>query len=266
MEELFEATKHVYDEFKSSAHQVSAAYHEMGKTYTGNPDDLYEEEKEAIKDLWSNVYEKFNEEYHLYMTNNTYFYGCAFSVYENLYDERLRVFLENTIETNEIDFIELELKEDKKPYNEYWLDEKAKLNIISAVRKRNELLTNKALGYGYEIKNNKLSSVNELSRSLESKYQEEPEPGEYSLQQKIILLDKLGILKHLRTLAPFKQNRNALSGLVGRLVGEKQNTVEPVIRALDLGDKSRSAHPSCNEKNELKVDVYLASLGIEKSE
>lgn len=266
MEELFEVTKHVYDEFKSSAYHVSAAYDEMGKTYTGNPDDLYEKEEREIKDLWTAVYEKFNEEYQLYKTNKIYFYGCAFSVYEKLYDDRLRFFLENTIETNEIDFIELELKEDKKPYNEYWLDEKAKLNILSAVRKRNEFLTNKASRHGYEIKNNKLSSVNELSQSLESKYQEDAEPGEYSLQQKIILLDKLGIINYMRELEPFKHNRSALSGLVGRLVGKKQNTVEPVIRALDLGDKNQPTHPCCNEKNELKVDVYLAFLGIEKSE
>lgn len=255
MEELFKVTKHVYDEYKSSAYHVSAAYNEMGKAYTGNPDDLYEKEEREIKDLWTTVSKKFNAEYRLYRIKKIYFYGCPFNVYRELYKGRLGSFLQNIHGAGEIDFIELELKEEEKPFYDYLLNEKAKREVYIAIQNRIDFLKQRAFEIGFKINEN----------GTRERLPQEPikllDFSDSNIPTKITYLYELGVLEMLQ-----KKNKkgsiNKLAELLSGVIGEKATTIQsyinPILAPTDV-EQSKSAIN--NEKIE-KVKFVIQELGF----
>jgi hypothetical protein len=263
MEELFEATKHVYDEFKSSANQVSAAYGEMWKTYTGNPDDLDEDEKKEINELRGTVYKKFNAEYRLYRIKKICFYGCAFNIYRELYKERLESFLQSIDGASEIDFIEIELKEDEKPYNEFWLDKNTKEQISIAIKRREEFLLDKAIGYDYKYIDKKLIYSPEGFNENELNLLEDHEIGLFSINQKVIALHKAGVLDYLRKQEPFNTNTNAIARLLAKITGDNISSINKAITPVLKQSTSSRNNPYNNEENENRVNSFFSNIGYE---
>ena len=255
MEELFEVTKHAYDNFLDEVSPICDYYKHLENTFTGNPDNLYEEEKEAIRNLWIPVYNKFNAEYRLYRIKKIYFYGCAFSVYRSLYEERLETFIKNTSEASEIDFIELELKEEEKPFSDYLLNEKAKREVYIAIQNRIDFIKQRAFEIGFKIHEN----------GTRERLPQEPikllDFSDSNIPTKITYLYELGILEMLQ-----KKNKkgsiNKLAELLSGVIGEKATTIQsyinPILAPTDV-EQSKSAIN--NEKIE-KVKFVIQELGF----
>jgi hypothetical protein len=255
MEELFEVTKHAYDNFLDEVSPVCDYYRHLEDTNIGDPDSFYEEEKEAIRDLWIPVHNKFNAEYRLYRIKKIYFYGCAFSVYRALYEERLETFIKNTSEASEIDFIELELKEEEKPFYDYLLNEKAKREVYIAIQNRIDFLKQRAFEIGFKINEN----------GTRERLPQEPiellDFSDSNIPTKITYLYELGILEMLQ-----KKNKkgsiNKLAELLSGVIGEKATTIQsyinPILAPTDV-EQSKSAIN--NEKIE-KVKFVIQELGF----
>jgi hypothetical protein len=263
MKELFEVTKHVYDEYKSTASQISATYHEKEKTYNGNPDDLYEEEDEKIRDLLTAVHKKFNAEYRLYKIKKIYFYGCAFNIYRDLYEERLEHFLQNTHGASEIDFIEFELKEEEKSFNKFWLDENMKMQISIAINRRTEFLLDKALEYDYKYIDKKLVYFPESSNENELNLLEDYEIGSFSINQKVIVLHKSGVLDCLRKQEPFNTNTNAMARLLAKITGDNISSINKAISPVLNQSISSRNNPYNKEENENRVNSFFSNIGYD---
>jgi hypothetical protein len=255
MEELFEVTKHAYDNFLDEVSPISNYYEQLEKTFTGDPDSFYEEKDRKIKNLWIPVHNKFNAEYRLYRIKKIYFYGCPFNVYRELYKGRLGSFLQNIHGAGEIDFIELELKEEEKPFYDYLLNEKAKREVYIAIQNRIDFLKQRAFEIGFKINEN----------GTRERLPQEPikllDFSDSNIRTKITYLYELGVLEMLQ-----KKNKkgsiNKLAELLSGVIGEKATTIQsyinPILAPTDV-EQSKSAIN--NEKIE-KVKFVIQELGF----
>lgn len=263
MEELFEVTKHAYDNFLDEVSPICDYYKHLENTFTGNPDNLYEEEEEAIRNLWIPVHNKFNAEYRLYRIKKIYFYGCAFNVYRELYKGRLGSFLQNIHGAGEIDFIELELKEEEKPFNEFWLDKNTKEQISIAIKRRTEFLLDKAIEYNYKYIDKKLIYSPESFSEKELNLLEDHEIGLFSINQKVIALHKAGVLDYLRKQEPFNTNTHAMARLLAKITGDNISSINKAISPVLKQSTSSRNNPYNNEENENRVNSFFSNIGYD---
>jgi len=255
MEELFEVTKHAYDNFLDEVSPISNYYEQLEKTFTGDPDSFYEEKDRKIKNLWIPVYNKFNAEYRLYRIKKIYFYGCAFSVYRVLYEERLETFIKNTSEASEIDFIELELKEEEKPFYDYLLSEKAKREVYIAIQNRIDFLKQRALEIGFKIHENGTRKI------LFHKPIELLDFSDSNIPTKITFLHELGILEMLQ-----KKNKkgsiNKLAELLSGVIGEKTTTIQSYINPILAPTRVEQSKSAIKNDKIQRVEFIIKKLGF----
>jgi hypothetical protein len=97
----------------------------------------------ALDDFLENEYYDLNiifeQEYNLYSENSIYFYGCPFEIYLKTYPIRLKFFLEEFPDANEIDFCNYEINVDISYITSKSINDK----IQYSIKKRIEFLKNK---------------------------------------------------------------------------------------------------------------------------
>ena len=275
MEELFKVTKDQYELYHEDMRIQELIHEDQLRNFEKNEptkkqelvpntiDELLENQEKWISNRLKIVRTHFNEEYKKHTAKQTYFYGCAFSVYNDLYKSRLENFLKNTAESNEIDFIELELKENKKPFNEFWLDKNTKEQISIAIKRRTEFLLDKAIEYDYKFIDKALVYSPESFNENELNLLEDHEIGLFSINQKIIALHKAGVLDCLRKKEPFNTNTNAMARLLAKITGDNVSSINKAITPILKQSTSSRNNPYNNEENENRVNSFFSNIGYD---
>lgn len=91
----------------------------------------------------------FEQEYNIFSENSIYFYGCPFEIYLKTYPVRLKTFLEEFPDANEIDFCNYEINVNISYITSKSINDK----IQYSIKKRIEFLKNKIEGKTTDLNN-----------------------------------------------------------------------------------------------------------------
>ena len=233
---------------------------------------LFEYEPNAINVFNERFYKVFQNSHE----NELYYMWCSFKAYLANFDLRNKLYSDNFIGTEKLDFIKFEYGEVLCAYNY--------LELNPFIDHRNLLIIEKS-------KNQKLEYLNEILayENLEAKvianslksYQPiiidfiEKDPKEStellnindlsysSPTEKIIYLQKLGIIDFLITKQPFSTSINSLATILSSLTGEKSSTLQPMLNAMLSNNVSDKNNPLKSKKGVTKVEKTLIQIEFE---
>ena len=223
------------------------------------------------------IISSFFDEYVKYHKTD-YFLGCSFQVYEKTYNQRLKDHLKEFIDTDEISFIRDELDEgiynykfkefdlssfDKNKIHKY---EKIQKQIHHSLRKRVEYLFERAKQNGFELVYNESSEKYSLERIKQlSELKEEEVLIDYSdlsLTEKIIALNKGGVIDFLREKEPFNLSVNSLAAYLSLCIGEKTISIQSYINPIINKNSDQDKSPLKTKKTVKKVEQKLINIGL----
>lgn len=207
-----------------------------------------------------------------------YFLGCSFQVYEKTYNQRLKDYLAEFIDTDEISFIRDELDEgiynykfkefdlssfDKNIIHEY---ERIQKQIHHSLKKRVEYLFERAKQNGFELVYDESSenySLEHIKQLFELKKEEVLiDHSESSLAAKIIALNEVGIIDFLREKEPFNLSTNSLANYLSLCLGEKATSIQPCINPMINEGVQQDNSPYKSENNVKMVKQKLINIGL----
>jgi len=95
----------------------------------------------------------FKNEYNELIKSQNYFYGCTLKTYRNKYEKRLKEFLNNFSDTDEIDFIERELNIGARtmPIHHMYIEDEIYQRLDYSLKKRGIYLEKKINNLGYTV-------------------------------------------------------------------------------------------------------------------
>jgi hypothetical protein len=208
--------------------------------------------------------------------------------YENELRDKLKIELEKEIQNKkEIKRIErlLETLERRKIYISKYLkdnnrvfgegDKVDEANISEIikdlmVRKMSELPKNSRhknnirynfMFWAYDDIEDEYSHLNDLVETEDA--DELIDLSDTTLIEKIIYLEKLGIIEFLRSQRPFNTSINSVANVFSAITGAKSTSIQPIINPLVNKDYYNKNYPLNSKKTVLAVENKLFSLGFE---
>ncbi len=116
----------------------------------------------------------------------------------------------------------------------------------------------------YQFNNLIIKKINEIKSKQTSKQIEKIQNIDLSDTkgtEKIIILEKLGILNYLRMKEPFNNSVNALANVLSAITGEKQTTIQSYINPILQVECDQKNNPLNKLKTVEKVKQKLLSTG-----
>lgn len=127
------------------------------------------------------------------------------------------------------------------------------------IRRKNSFLMSRALKLGYQV------SLEEEILFVRLK-EEEEEPLNMigtKASEKIVYLNELGIIDHLRSQEPFKHNINKLATVLSAITDENATTLQPALNAMLNVTNSPEKNPYHSKKTATKIKNLLIELGLD---
>lgn len=212
----------------------------------------------------------FEDQYKELVVSKTYFYGCPYNIYEKAYELRLRSFLSNFPDAEELDFLDFELSKGVFRIG-YEVFGEVEDMIRITLKKRLKFLKFRANELGYEIvvkKDDKYSVKRIKDKKIKVKEVKVPllDLSNSKGTEKIVMLQKLGIIDFLKEKQPFIQSTNKLAEVLSGITGEKAETIQSYINPMVSPGTSQKNNPMKKEKLVSKVNQNLINIGYVLSE
>jgi len=278
-----EKYKH-YNVLKKTLKTLSESHkkwHSNYGPYASKPSKNIEEDDRLENIFAKDITSSFFTEYLKYYKID-YFLGCSFEVYKKTYNQRLKNYLAEFFDADEISFITDELDEGIYNYKfkEFYSDsfdsdtirsyEKLKKQIHHSLKKRLEYLSHRAKENGIDLVYNEFEnstpekemySLEPIKHSLETK--KEKVLMDYSnskLTEKIIALNEIGILDFLKEKEPFNMSTNRLAEYLSLCLGEKASSIQSYINAI-INKSDQTKSPYNTVKTVKKIQNKLIKMG-----
>jgi hypothetical protein len=84
-----------------------------------------------------------------------------------------------------------------------------------------------------------------------------------SLIEKVVYLEKLGVIEFLRGQRPFSTSANSVANVLSAITGAKPTSLQPIINPLINKDYYNKNYPLNSKKTVISVEGKLTSLGYE---
>ena len=237
-----------------------------------------DDRKENIfsKDITSSFFTEYIKYY-----KTDFFLGCSFEVYKKTYNQRLKDYLAEFFDADEINFISDELDEGIynykfKEFNSDSFDgdtilsyEKLKKQIHHSLKKRLEFLSHKAKENGFDLVYNEFEnsttekekySLEPIKHSLETKEEVLMNYSDSKLTEKIIALDEMGVLDFLKAKEPFNTSTNRLAEYLSLCLGQKASSIQSYINPI-INKSDQTKSPYNTEKTVEKTRQKLIQIG-----
>jgi translation elongation factor EF-1beta len=237
-----------------------------------------DDRKENIfsKDITSSFFTEYIKYY-----KTDFFLGCSFEVYKKTYNQRLKDYLAEFFDADEINFITDELDEGIynykfKEFNSDSFDgdtilsyEKLKKQIHHSLKKRFEFLSHKAKENGFDLVYNEFEnsttekekySLEPIKHSLETKEEVLMNYSDSKLTEKIIALDEMGVLDFLKAKEPFNMSTNRLAEYLSLCLGQKASSIQSYINPI-INKSDQTKSPYNTEKTVEKTRQKLIQIG-----
>jgi hypothetical protein len=237
-----------------------------------------DDRKENIfsKDITSSFFTEYIKYY-----KTDFFLGCSFEVYKKTYNQRLKDYLAEFFDADEINFITDELDEGIynykfKEFNSDSFDgdtilsyEKLKKQIHHSLKKMFEFLSHKAKENGFDLVYNEFEnsttekekySLEPIKHSLETKEEVLMNYSDSKLTEKIIALDEMGVLDFLKAKEPFNMSTNRLAEYLSLCLGQKASSIQSYINPI-INKSDQTKSPYNTEKTVEKTRQKLIQIG-----
>ena len=204
----------------------------------------------------------FQEDYNYLTENKIFFLGCNFEIYNKYYYSRKQEYLKNIKDAQEIDFIINDYNSLQEDEIFYFVSENLKENIKVSIRRIKEFLDETIEKLGFKIEKNSNNKARFIY-SKDSNFKitaKEPliDLSETSAVQKIIYLEKLGILDFLRSKAKKGISINRLASILSAITGEKASTIQSAINP--IGNKGANQRNNPFISNPRQVEIITNKL------
>lgn len=236
------------------------------------PEHFYAMEDDIVNpdtnNLWKDDLERtFEDDYNYYTKKRVYFVGCNFDIYKEHYINRLASYLKDKEDALEIDFIIRDFNSINFNYLFGLASDRIKEQIEVSLRRQREYLEEKAksLGCLFSKTKDKYNTDFYTYKRLAIKETDLIDLSDTSLSEKIIYLNKLGVLDYLKGKPENGFSINQLSNLLSAILGEKSSTIQSYLNPIDNPSVSQKNNPMINTKNVDKVTYKLIELGFIKS-
>lgn len=253
----FEKAKSLFEEYKESVHQVAIG---VGLFDTEGDDFIRAESRyqEWELEVLGKVYQAFDEEYRRLTEQGIYFFGCPIDIYERHLDTRKESYSTVSKNSNEIGFILNEFAIGKLDFDNGICDIETANNIEVNLKLRYNLLLEKLTSLGYNMEG--MLDVDRASKSRISPMEVEIDLSDSNDKQKVIFLNELGIIEHLKV--KFKKanlSNNKIAQLLSSFTGVKPSTMQSYINPLlNKADViNQYSNPYSNQRNVDKVRTIL---------
>ena len=249
--------------------------------HASNPTEDIKENVPMPNIFGKDITVSFFTEYNQYCKTD-YFLGCSFEVYKKTYNQRLKDYLAEFFDADEISFITDELDEGIynykfKEFNSDSFDgdtilsyEKLKKQIHHSLKKRLEFLSHKAKENGRDLVYNELEnlttekemySLKPIKHSLETKKEEVlMDYSDSKLTEKIIALHEMGVLAFLEAKEPFNMSTNRLAEYLSLCLGGKTTSIQSYINPI-INKSDQTKSPYNTEKTVEKTRQKLIQIG-----
>lgn len=247
---------YIVDEITMSVKDI--VFREISKTkkelkYILKGDKKKEKIESIIKELKGNVdLEVYTlTDYKISMETDTFFINDLLDIIEKYPDKNSEGYFTILMENRDVfgtkgknpSIIEVELFEETEMFEKLYEIKKGLVENISQ----------------YILLDYWLFEINNLSDLVVKKI---ADLSDSKGTEKIIMLDKLGILDILRSQEPFNMSVNALSSAISGITGIKQVTVQSYLNPIINPNADQKNNPLKVEKTVVKVEDKLSSIGF----
>ena len=200
----------------------------------------------------------FQTDYEYLIENKNFFIGCTLDIYKKYYSQRLQEYLKNTSDALEIDFIISDYNSLEEASIFSFASESLKENMKVSMRRIKEFLDEKIKELGFKIdkkSNDKVTSYT-YSKDLDNRIISKEiliDLSETSAVQKIIYLQKLGILDFLRDQTKKGISINKLATVLSAITGEKAQTIQPMINPINNKSVNQRNNPFVSNKKQVEI-------------
>ena len=214
--------------------------------------DWFEEDRAELEMILINEMQKQTEK-------KTYFFGCSFEIYKLNYNVRLRSYLETYFDADEEDFIRVELKKNYDYYynlkvNRHDLNQTFDYSILSQYTLGEQIL------FSLKARNKFLNEKLSVNSAFEPIEPEALDLSNLTGVEKMIYLQRLGIIDFLRNEQPFSYSTNKLATVLSAITGEKN--IQPMLNPILNKEVVQKNNPLNSVKTVSKVENQLIKLGF----
>lgn len=200
----------------------------------------------------------FQEDYDYLTENKIFFFGCNFEIYNNQYHNRKDEYLKKISDALEIDFIINDYNNLQEDEIFNYASEELKEKIKVSIRRIKEFLdeTIERLGFKIDKNINDYKATYIYSKDSNNRIIGNEAPldlSETSAVQKIIYLEKLGILNFIRSKAKKGISNNQLATILSAITGEKSSTIQSAINPIGNTNVNQRNNPLINSSKQVEI-------------
>lgn len=245
-------------------------YSEYLSFVEGIPAEFIDEKKIMINkssgNLWEDdLTEMFKKEYQYFLKSEIFFEGCSLSVFTETYNIRLEEFLGTKFDLLEIDFIVKQYNNLKKYKLFKFCPVDIKNQILISIRRQLEFLEERAVNLGYQIEKNETKNLFDAVKIQRFSNEDEIlDLSDTDVVERIIYLEKLGIINYLREKNLLGISNNKLASLLSAIIGKNSSTIQSYINPIGNPSVSQKNNPLTKTKKVEIVTSKLIELGFFK--
>lgn len=260
--------------------ELGTSFIELGKKLN-TPGEQYEEVKKEMNIIFPQLLTASKEE-------NRYFSGAPLQVYKTYFNTILQKAKVEDIDFFYPSFIKKEYLTNKRYLDRFnpgqsnllggfylgYLENENETIFRNIIHKRLSFLETEMYNNGIEILKQSdefggvsISFKENISRKAELKNAENSPELSLDLSdtkgtEKIIYLEKLGILNYLKELEPFRSSTNSLATVISAITGIPQTTVQPYLNPISNPTIDQKNNPLNSIKKVEKIEYTLNKLGF----
>ena len=262
-------TNKIYDEYEKQKAQITSGWSHDDERWQSEYLDYLENKKDG-KLFISEILKFFEIEYKQFVEQNKFFTGCPFNIYNKHYEDRLNKFLteNNNNQYKEHHFVKEELNKLINFSPDYFLENENIKKLNKAIYRTQDFLFERlvSIGYEYEIKNEKygfrsITLKMNPSNINSPKNLENIDLSDSNIPDKIRYLKLTGVYDFLKNQEPFNTSSNKLASLLSAILGEKANSIQPLINPIDNEGVIQTKNPLKNDKKVNIIKNKLRDLG-----
>ena len=239
-----------------------------------NNSDQFENKRNEIYSTFNNDFFEIYKDSH----QKKYFYKyCSSEVYQLHFNENFQKFQTIKIDVNLMDFIIDELNIINHDFanikNKLYLSKENYNFVKKSFIKKNDYLENTAKELGYKILKSATESNFPQNTFFSYKFENKGDVeiplldlSDTTATEKIIYLEKLGIIDFLRSKKLFLSVPDKVSQVISAITGIKVESVRPMVRPIINNDFENKNNPLNSPKAVERVEKKLINIGLNLNE
>jgi len=219
--------------------------------------------------------ERFLKLFEFSHNNNIYFNWCSFNVFKSTLNARYQEFEKTYVDTELLEFMKIEYRTVLTSYSylsfDIHLNDVNKIIFQKSKNQKLEYLNTFFKDKNVEVKvlpnDLRLHEIYRIEftdvKNLNNQMDDVAEDlSDSTAAEKIIYLEKLGVIDFLRKMQPFITSTNSLASILSGVTGEKSSTLQSMLNAMISKNVVEKNNPMKSKKTVTKIEGKLRGIGF----